>query len=43
MVDGGGPVLVERLAGRLGLQVAVLQRLHHRFGHLALNLPKEEK
>ena len=38
VVDGGGPVMVEGLAGRLSLQVAVLQRLHHGLGHLTLNL-----
>lgn len=38
VVDGGSSVLVERLASRLSLQVTVLQGLHHRLGHLALNL-----
>lgn len=40
VVDGGSSVLVERLTSRLSLQVAVLQGLHHRLGHLALNLGK---
>lgn len=42
VVDGGGSVLVERLPGRLGLQVTVLQGLHHRLCHLALNLGNKQ-
>lgn len=38
VVDGGSSVLVEGLAGRLGLQVTVLQRLQHGLCHLPLNL-----
>lgn len=38
VVDGCGSVLVQRLPGRLGLQVAVFQGLHHGIGHLPFNL-----
>jgi hypothetical protein len=38
VVDGGGPVLVQGLASRLRLQVAVAQGLHHGVRHLLLDL-----
>ena len=38
VVDGSSPVLVKRLTSRLSLQVAVFEGLHHRLGHLPLNL-----
>lgn len=40
VVDGGSSVLVERLTSRLGLQVTVLQGLHHRLSYLPLDLGK---
>lgn len=43
VVDGGSSVLVERLASRLGLQVTVLQGLHHRLRHLPLDLRKRTR
>lgn len=41
VVDGGGSVLVQRLASRLGVQVTVLQGFHHRIRHFPFDLGKK--
>lgn len=43
VVDCGSSILVQRLTGRLSLQVTVLQGLHHCVSHFPLNLEKHTR